>query len=45
MFTITNILLYTISIRGSIDIDSLVIKLRATNNYAYSNKVDVYSFL
>ena len=38
-------LLYTVPIRGFFNIDSLVIKSRATNNYAYSNKADIYSFL
>ena len=33
------------SIRGSFNNNSLVIKLRATNNYAYSSNIDIYSFL
>ena len=45
VFIIINILLYTTSIRGSFNIDSLVIKLRVTNNHTYSNNIEVYSFL
>ena len=45
MFIITNILLYTVLVRGFFDIGSLVIKSRAINNYAYSDKAGVYSFL
>ena len=45
MFIITSILLYIVSIRGFFNINSLVIKSRATNNYTYSNSIDIYSFL
>ena len=38
-------LLYIVSIRDFFDNNSLVIKLRTTNNYAYSNNIGVYSFL
>ena len=38
-------LLYIAPIRGSFNIDSLVIKLRATNNYTYLDNIEVYSFL
>ena len=38
-------LLYIVSIRGSFNGSSLVIKLRAINNYTYSSNIDIYSFL
>ena len=38
-------LLYIVSIRGFFNNNSLVIKLRATNNYTYSNNIGVYNFL
>ena len=31
--------------RSSFNDNSLIIKLRVTNNYTYSNNVDIYSFL
>ena len=43
--TITNMLSYIVSIRGSFNVDSLVIKLRAINDYAYSSNVEICSFL
>ena len=33
------------SIRDSFNNNSLVIKLRITNNYTYSSNIDIYSFL
>ena len=45
IFTITNILLYIIFIRDSFNINSLVIKFKAINNYTYLNSIDIYSFL
>ena len=45
VFTITSMLLYVVPIRGFFDVDSLVIKLRAIDNHAYSNKTEIYSFL
>ena len=38
-------LLYAISMRGSFNIDSLVIKFRAIKDYTYLNSIDIYSFL
>ena len=45
IFTITSMLSYTISIRGSFNIDSLIIKSRATKDYAYLDSIGIYSFL
>ena len=45
LFTITNILSYNMSIRGSFDNDSLVVKSRATVNYSYSRARVDYSNL
>ena len=45
MFIITSILLYIIPIRGSLNMNSLVIKSRAINNYTYLDSIDIYSFL
>ena len=42
---IINILLYIVLIRDFFNDSSLVIKLRATNNYTYSNNIDIYNFL
>ena len=45
LFTITSILSYNMSIRGSFDNDSLVMKSRATVNYSYSRVEADYSSL
>ena len=45
IFTITSMLLYVVPMRGSFDINSLVIKLRVINNYIYSDNIEICSFL
>ena len=45
IFIITSILLYIVPIRDFFNNSSLVIKLRATNNYTYSSNIDICSFL
>ena len=42
---IINILLYIVPIRGFFNGSSLIIKLRVTNNYAYSSNINIYNFL
>ena len=44
IFTITSILSYIVPMRDSFDISSLVIKLRAINDYIYFNNIEIYSF-
>ena len=38
-------LLYIVLVRGFFNDNSLIIKLRVTNNYTYSSNINVYSFL
>ena len=44
VFTITSILSYVVPVRGSFDVSSLVIKLRAIDDHAYSDNIGVCSF-
>ena len=44
MFIIIRMLLSIVSIRGFFNIDSLIIKSKAINNYIYSSDIEIYSF-